>query len=359
MGDSAVAITSANGISWSLLFNSIRTNSLFGLAGDGDSRALAGDSVLFLSTNLSAYTDQTGLLPGTAPVWPYYTALAETNVYLVAGQGGMTVQGSEGTNGNYSWNPLADVSRSWLWQVTTASNLYVAVGDQATIMTSDDGVDWTIEAIPSTNTVSPTNTVFFGVGGGPNMLIAVGTGGTTVLSTNTLVEVVTTNDFTGGLETNLVTTLGVVWDPVLPPTTNDLHGVAFFENQYFISGGGGTILSSPDGQNWTPQATPTTAYLSSLEVYAGGLIAVGDLGTILTSPDGQTWTARTSGTTNWIYRVRNLGGELIAVGENGTLLTGTNGGSIGRRGAAAPARGSTMCRWSPTRSLLSATRARC
>jgi hypothetical protein len=167
--------------------------------------------------------------------------------------------------------------------------------------------------------------VFFGVGGNSNLLVAVGNAGTTVLSTNGLTTVVTTNA-DGSLSTNQASTLGVIWNPIPPPTTNDLHGVAFFNNQYYISGGSGTILRSVDGQTWTKLTTSTTAYISGMEVYSSGMVAVGDQGTILTSPDGSTWTQRAAGlTTNWMLRVHNLGGELIAVGENGTILTSTDG----------------------------------
>ncbi len=203
-------------------------------------------------------------------------------------------------------------------------NLYVTVGDSARIMTSDNGIDWAVEQVPSTNSVTSTNSAFFGVGGTTNLLIAVGTGGSVALSTNTFFPTVVTNN-DGSLSTNLVGTLGLTWAPIVAPTTNDLHCVAFFGSQYFVAGGKGTILSSANGQTWTHRTTPTTSYLSGLETYSGGLVCVGDAGTILTSPDGSTWTKRTSGTTNWIYRVHNFAGQLIAVGENGTILTSANG----------------------------------
>ena len=183
---------------------------------------VAGGDELNLGTvalgNLS-WTSQIGSLSNTAPTWAYYCALWETNSlaqYLAAGDGGMVVSGIE-TNGNYSWNELADSPRSWLWQVTTNAGLYVAVGDQAVIMTSGNGVNWATEAIPYTNSVSVTNTVFFGVGGDTNLLIAVGNAGTIAVSTNNLTQVVTTNLLNGGLATNTVSTIGVVWRGSIPP----------------------------------------------------------------------------------------------------------------------------------------------
>ena len=101
--------------------------------------------------------------------------------------------------------------------------------------------------------------------------------------------------------------------------------MAWFGNQFYVAGGGGTILRSPNGVAWSKVPTPSTAYLSGLEVFPGGLVAVGNQGTILTSPNGANWTVQTSGTTNWLLRVHYLGGRLFAVGDNGTILTSANG----------------------------------
>jgi len=330
VSDAGEVIASSNGISWSSATDYTKTtNILYTAAGNNDSRMVSGENQLELERMLAGnlkWISQLGSLPGDAPTWAYFCGLWETNPvseYLLSGQAGLTVSGTE-IDSIYLWTPLNDSNRNWLWEMTTNASLYVAVGVNATIMTSDDGVNWTTEAIPFTNGVSPTNTALFGVGGNTNLLIAVGNAGTTVLSTNLVIAIVTTNA-NGSLETNNVSTIGIVWNPVPPPTTNDLQGVAWFANHYYMSGGNGTILQSPNGTTWTRMTTSTTAYLSGLAVYPGGLVAVGDEGTILTSANGTTWTARSSATTNWVFRVRYLNGTLIAVGENGTILTSANG----------------------------------
>jgi hypothetical protein len=333
VSDQGNSIASTNGTSWSNFFNPVGTNSLYAATGDENSRLITGLSQLYLQTNSALSTNSFeneialfSLETNLAPAWTYFSAIAEANTYLVSGEAGLSVLGNAGTNGNYDWLSLDNSSRSWMWQVTAATNvhLYVAVGNQARIMTSDNGATWSVEAVPSTNGVSATNTVFFGVGGSTNLLVAVGNAGTVALSTNVLVTVVTTN-LDGSLHTNQVSTLGIIWNPIPPPTTNDLDGIIYFGGQYFIAGGNGTIMKSPDGQNWTLLSTPTTHYISSFAGFGSGLVAVGDAGTILTSPDGNTWTQRASGTTNWIFRVRYTGGEFIGVGENGTILTSTDG----------------------------------
>ena len=329
VSDQGRCLISTNGAAWSLLFNTATSGgtNLYTISGDLNSRLFGGSEALFLERlplpRNPVYQTQIGTFTNTAPSWTYYSSLSTSNYYLVAGEAGLVLQGTY--SGAYTWSPLDQSSRSWLWQVAWLPypGLYVAVGDQANIMTSPNGVDWSLESVPNTNSVSATNTVFFGVGGSTNLLLAVGSGGTVALSTNLLFPVVTTNSH-GTLATNQVSTMGLLWNPLPPPTTNDLHGVAWFGNQYYIAGGGGTILSSATGQNWRKLTTPTTAYLSCLEAYPGGLLAVGDQGTILTSSDGTNWTARASGTTNWLLRAHYLGGKFIAVGDNGTILTSSN-----------------------------------
>jgi hypothetical protein len=325
-----IIISTNNGASWTFDPGyTTTTNVLYTVAGNADSRLVAGDGQMNLERLLRGtpyWPSQLGAGAGSALSWTYFCSLCVTNLtneYLVSGATGLTIGGTQ-SGTNYSWAQLDDSNRSWLWQVTTNAGLYVAVGDNASIMTSDDGVTWDTEALPLTNGVSVTNTVLFGVGGNSNQLVAVGNGGTIVLSTNQLTTVVSTNA-DGSLSTNTVSTIGVIWNPIPPPTTNDLQSVAFFGNNYYVAGGNGTILQSPDGVNWTPKNSTITAYLSGLAVYSNGIVAVGDLGKIIYSTDGTTWNVATSGTTNWVFRVRCLGGNLIAVGENGTILTSSNG----------------------------------
>ena len=345
VADGGRAATSTNnGVTWKEIGALAGSNVLYTAAGNNSTRLLAGDLEVRLGSlvsNVVLWPRQVGSLPFTAPSWTYYSTLWETNgtngFYLLAGQSGMIVEGSPNTNGVYAWQTPFVSPRDWLWDATTSLGLYVAVGDHARIMTSDNGIDWTTEAIPLTNSVSSTNTVFFGVGGTTNLLIAVGNKGSIALSPNNLYPVVITNS-DGSTYTNQISSLGVIWYsmPAITnnnvTTNNDLKAVGVFGSQYLIAGGNGTLLSSLDGTNWTTRSVPTTNYLSSIETFPGGVVVVGDAGTILTSTDGLLWTKRTvtnvtahtSGTTNWIFRVRYLQGTLLAVGENGSIYSSTN-----------------------------------
>lgn len=318
-----------NGANWNQFSMVNSTNVLYTLAADNTTGLLSGDSEARLGaivTNQLVWPEQVGPTLTDVPAWTYFTAVSQTNgIYELAGYDGMMVESSV-TNGTYNWNPIVYSARDWLWQVTSAGGLYVAVGDNARIMTSSDGADWTVEEVPLTNSVSLAETAFFCVGGTTNLLVAAGTQGSLAVSPNLLVPVVETND-DGSLFTNEVSSLGVAWYSLPAPvsTTNDFAGVCYFSNNFYLVGGNGMILNSPDGTNWTQQTSGAASYLSGIAAYTNGLlVATGNNGTIVTSPDGTHWTKRASGTTNWLYRLRCVDGQLLALGENGTLLTSTN-----------------------------------
>jgi hypothetical protein len=114
--------------------------------------------------------------------------------------------------------------------------------------------------------------------------------------------------------------------PAPAATTNDLAGAGTFSNNFYLVGGNGTLLRSPDGTNWSKLVSGTTNYLSGISAYTNHLMVLtGDDGVVLTSPDGLNWSSQFSGTTNWLYRLRCVNGTLLAMGENGVLLTSTNG----------------------------------
>jgi hypothetical protein len=324
------AIYSTNrGVSWRAFNLAGSSNIFYAISANFATGLAAGDSDVRLGTSSGAWSSQTSALntPSPAPVWTYYTALwDETNgSYRIGGDDGMMVT-STLTNGNYFWSEQYPSSRDWLWQATLARDLYVAVGDNAHIMTSPNGVDWEIEAISLTNSVagSPTNTVFLCVDGNTNLLLAAGNHGSLVVSPNTPIPFLVTNN-DGSVFTNYANTQGIVWYALPAPTTNDLAGVCAFKDSFILVGGNGTALTSPDGTNWTKASVPTTNYLSGLAPSTNLLVATGDQGLILSSTDGRTWTKRSSGTTNWLFRVRWFGRTFLAVGEGGTLLRSTNG----------------------------------
>ncbi|MSU61074.1 MAG: hypothetical protein EXS31_01555 [Pedosphaera sp.] len=321
VGDAGTAYSSANGRVWTRLPTGA-TNSLYAAtAAASGSLLVAGENEARLKEG-SVWTDQLGVSVAFPPPPATYTAAIWDGTSIVlAGRTGVVVEGFKTNAQNpTAWLPISEPSREWLWDVKRLGDFYFAVGDLGSILTSEDGRRWSQELPPA----SQFSSVYLGIGGSTNLAVAVGSGGTIAISTNSYEFVASTNAV-GITITNSVSTFGLVWTAIEPkPVTNDLQGVTFFNNSFVASGGAGTILTSKDGVNWSRQKTPTTSLLSSVAPFDGGLVAVGKNGTILTSPDGSLWTLLSASTTNWIYRIRHFDGTLVAVGQNGTILTSSN-----------------------------------
>jgi hypothetical protein len=320
VGESGLFMASVNGLTWNPI-SSGATGELFSATGTFESQVVVGDGEVRLrkAALWSNELESTKVLP--APAWTYYNSLWADGLYLITGRSGMLVEGFQ-TNvaGPFVWVERTPSIRNWLWELKRMPDFYITVGYRGTIMTSVNGVDWSLELPPS----SVTNTTLLGVGGTTNLLVAVGGHGAVILSSSVFTNFVTTN-LNGTVVTNDANALGVFWDAIPPPTTNDLQGVTVFGDQFVVTGDNGTVLTSNDGTNWVHRDTPTAHFLTGVAAFPDGLVAVGHAGTLLTSPDGVTWENVPSETTNWLYRVRYLGGSLIVVGQNGTILTSPDG----------------------------------
>jgi len=319
-----------NGVLWKKFAGVSSTNIFYSVAANKSTGLVVGDEEVELGTNVADWTQQTSTntMSGTnfikAPMWTYYDALWDTNGdYELAGANGMLVQGSPSKN-YYNWTQEYPANvYDWLFQVTFVDGLYVAVGDHARVMTSDDGADWTVEELPMTNSVSTSDTIFLCVGGDTNLLIAAGNEGSLAISPQAFLPVVQTN-IDGTLVTNLANTIGVVWNSLPAPTPNELTAVGVYSNRYYLTGGSGTLLTSTNGTNWVSYHVPVTNDLAGIAASSNQLVIVGDYGCIITSTNGTNWTQRASGTANGLFRARWFDGTFVALGEKGTLLRSTN-----------------------------------
>ena len=313
-----------NGLNWNQFSGVSSTNIFYALAANTATGLVAGDDDVQLGSHAANWKEQTGTGITNAPVWTYYDALWDARGdYQLAGANGMLVQGLP-VGSDVDWAPqYVGNIYDWLFQVMAVGGLYVAVGDHARVMTSDDGAGWTVEALTRTNSISTTNTFFLCVGGDTNLVVAAGNQGSLAVSPQTFVPVVQTND-EGTLVTNLANTIGVVWNSLPAPTTNDLTAVGVYSNCYYLTGSSGTLLASTNGTNWARYPVPVTNDLSGITASTNQLVIVGDYGCIITSSNGTDWTKRTSGTDNGLFRTHWFNGSFLALGENGTILRSTN-----------------------------------
>jgi len=181
--------------------------------------------------------------------------------------------------------------------VLRAENLWVAVGEGGTILTSSDGQKWDASKVRSLSTI-------FDLGySKKDGWVAVGGSGTILTSSN-----------------------GHRWEPALSGTEYSLRAVAHDGKKRWVAvGESGTILTSTDGRNWEPVGTSQPRLLFSVAHDGKNRwVAVGESGTILTSTDGTTWDPAVSRTVDLLRSIAHDGtSRWVAVGTG--IHTSSNG----------------------------------
>ncbi|RII30001.1 MAG: hypothetical protein CXR30_09400 [Geobacter sp.] len=202
-----------------------------------------------------------------------------------------------------------------LKEVTYGNGLFVAVGDAgatlSTILTSTDGSNWTLQAdIKDATGKSLVKNL---------KSVVCGTGPTGPSNPNIFYGV-----GVGG--TVLSSTNGTTWRSLaVSPTTQDLMAITYANNTFVGVGNGGTIITLLNNGNWRT-ITSGTATLNAVAAAADLFIAAGNNGIIKTSPDGITWTDRVSGVADNLNAVSHDGAATFVVaGSNGVVLRSTDG----------------------------------
>jgi hypothetical protein len=201
-----------------------------------------------------------------------------------------------------TWNVRDfDSTIGTLSSVTFGNDLFVAVSQSGTVLTSPDGANWTHH---TPDTVTQLN----GVGFGNGLFIAGGIRGRIMTSLN------------GAVWTSRNSGLGA---------SGALYSFAWGNNRFVAvcldSNFKYRFMTSPDGAAWTLGDTSTMAGFGVSNVtYSGGLfVAGGGNNTVLTSPDGLTWTSRHTlgivGHSSATYGA----GRFVAVANSGAYATQT------------------------------------
>lgn len=173
---------------------------------------------------------------------------------------------------------------------------------------SMDAAFSSLSGIPATTTVYGASST---EGMSPDMLWAVGTGGTIARMDDVKTSTALTPEASG--------------------TGVTLHSVLALSDQGSLTeviavGEAGTILSRDTATgNWSPQPSGVTSDLYSVFLGIGGVYAAGAAGVTLYRADGKTqWTPLTSGVgvalRAGVLSVSNTGSQVFLVGDTGTVL---------------------------------------
>ncbi|MDA0811265.1 MAG: hypothetical protein O3C21_02575 [Verrucomicrobia bacterium] len=179
---------------------------------------------------------------------------------------------------------------------------FLALGENATILSSDDGKAWNSHASGYTRSISD---IAFGNG----VYVVCGSDNSTVLTSFDL----------------------ELWEISRPggiPFNN--YGITFQNGLFYMCGSDGMVASSADGVEWSSVSTGVSVNLHDILFAGGQFIAVGADNTILTSADGQQWTLRPTGVAldglkSGLLSVSYLNDQYVVGGKDGTVLTSPNG----------------------------------
>ena len=200
-------------------------------------------------------------------------------------------------------------------------DIYVAVSDAGYISTSTNLASW------STYNEEPYDFTAVGIGG--TAIVIVGHNGTAIRSyTGTEASWFDSPVYYSRTYNNINFSYTLI-----SSFTRQLNAVAYGNNVFVAVGTGGTTVvtemgSSGIGTAWVVRSTPITSALNGITFGLGGFITVGNSGRILSGSDGYVWNEVPSSgvvTTDNLYDVSYENDKFIAVGENGTVIYSTDG----------------------------------
>ena len=239
---------------------------------------------------------------------PLKSIIYANNMFVSVGTEGTIITSPDGIN--WTIRERAVFGFYWLWDITYGKSIFVAVGSQGVVLTSSDGIHWTERSSPA-----------YGLGGvtfGNNLFVAVGTMGTIITSPN-----------------------GINWTKrnsgvSIPKNHYFTLNSVIYANNIFVAVGSiqdlyghdtEVILTSTDGINWVRQDLGFSTYSSLQKItYGNGtFVVVGEHGTILTSSNGINWVQRNSGVYNQLNGITYGNNIFIAVGCSGTIITSSDG----------------------------------
>lgn len=291
VGEGALRLTSADGITWALSGSQMAGQLATCVATDGTTTVVAGAiGTLVSSTDLSTWTSRSSGI-GANTIYDVVFGAR----FLAVGDVNFS-SSADGASWSSYTSPLgADSCRG----ATYGNGVYVAVGATAKLYTSSTALTGSWTSRTSGFTADLIYAAAYADVAGTHTFVAVGAAGKIASSTD-----------------GSATTWTLRTSPTATALTSVTHG-----GGKFVAVGGDIGAYSTDGVTWHPMSMPA-GYSWQRVCYGGGIfVAVALTGKIATSPNGITWTLQTSGTTIGFYGVLMVGTSYLVVGQYGTLNT--------------------------------------
>jgi hypothetical protein len=218
--------------------------------------------------------------------------------YVAVGDEGTLITSDDAV----SWTKQDSVAT--IWDVSFGKGHFVAVGDAGRILTSEDGLKWQRRS-------SGTTGVLYCIAYGNERFIAAGSLG----------QIVNSSD-------------GITWDKPIRPTGTTFRKLIFAKDQFIAIGDDNKIYFSANGIAWKKKDLGTDAYNADsflgIAFGNGQLITVGTSArtvesTILTSADFNSWKRRTYDLVESLIDIAYGNNMFVAVGYDGAIFSSRDG----------------------------------
>ena len=243
-------------------------------------------------------------VPAVSGVTSYLRSVAMMGErIIVSGENGCILWSDDGV----AFQPaqLSPSTLNWFEGVTASKQRAVAVGDNGSIYTSTNGVDWT------QTIVYRMSEWLRGVAFGGNTFVAVGENGKILRSTT-----------------------GTSWSSITSGTSAHLNRVRYLgsgaSGKFIAVGDNGVALSSTTGTApWTSLNSGTTNNLFDVAVNDTGTLLIGDQQVRFLAKGSTTWTnhvtaLQTNAPPAWVYlSAYGEASSWLVAGRTGLLLEGT------------------------------------
>ena len=254
-------------------------------------------------------------------------------LFVAVGEDGTILTSSDGSQ----WARASSPTDADLWSVAFGRSMVVAVGARGTILSSGNGADWTVRSAGGDTDMADvifTGEKFVAVGGSWNTGSAVqvsadGVSWQSVDTTDSYMfhavahtgsSLVAAAYLRSDLQLPALFVAGAsstgAWSEGMGPDFYDSVNV----DGTALTVGGTQLNRSTDGVTWTTTNLPVHALVSGIAFGGSQYVVVGELGVLYTSgDDGATWTRRVSplGDEGWFGGVAYGGGVFVAVGSEG------------------------------------------
>lgn len=341
--------TSINGFDWTEVLSpttaSIRQVRFLPFNGVGEFAAVGVHGVIMTSADGLDWKLRSGFASDAEGIHDLtaITYLPDRSRFLAVGGNGIVLDSPDGVE----WEPRDSGTAARLADVTEADGFIVAVGENGTILASSDGGEsWSEKSAPSSADEVDLADVAYGDG----HWVAVGNNGENGYifrassSAGGWVEVerypgkklngVAYGDgkfIAGGgpwRETFLLSSSdGSSWQDL---GQSDL-GTSVWEVEFtpdgFVALGDPHVLISSNGTDWTKHSTGSSYPLEGIATDGDQYVLTAGQSTLMTSADGEAWTREELGIDGYtLYDVAFGGGMFVVIGDYGLILHGIGEG---------------------------------